>query len=358
MAEIPAVPPAPAIGAAEIGRVCLVTGGAGYLARALVRRLVAAGCDVRTIDVRESAIPGARSIVADLRDHDAIEPAFEGVDTVFHTAAVISTIGADLAPPARRRFVFGVNVVGTENVLRAARAHGVRAFVHTSSFNVVMDGPIDEGDESLPYAEAANDLYTQTKAAAEKLVLSADTPGGLRTCALRPAGIWGPGRGAVMIEAFVDQLAKGAFKATMGDGGSVLDNTHVENLVDAEILAAKALREKPELVGGQAYFITDDERLNGMEWFRPIVEGLGHRFPATKLPRGMMYGLAYALELAHHFGGPEPTLTRRGVRNLTESTSFRIDKARAHLGYEPRYVRAHLAELVPELERRLAEEKA
>ncbi len=352
MRELPVVPAPPVVGAGEIGPVCLVTGGAGYVGSALVRRLLAAGCDVRTLDVREATVPGARSIVADLRDHDAIAPHFAGVDTVFHAAAVISIVGADLAPPARRRFVYGVNVVGTENVLRAARAAGVSALVHTSSFNVVMDGPIHEGDESLPYAEAATDLYTQTKAAAEKAALAADRPGGLRVCALRPGGVWGPGRGAMMIDAFVEQLAKGAFKATIGDGSSVIDNTHVENLVDAELLAAKALRAKPDVVGGKAYFVTDDERINGMEWFRPIVEGLGHSFPSAKLPRGLMYRVAHALELAHHLGGPEPTLTRRGVRNLTEHTSFRIDRARADLGYAPRYQRAHLAAMVPELARR------
>ncbi|MBC7172949.1 MAG: NAD-dependent epimerase/dehydratase family protein, partial [Polyangiaceae bacterium] len=188
----------PALDASDIGPVCLVTGGAGYVGNALVRRLLAAGCTVRTIDVRDVAPPGAQHFVADLRDHDAIESVFAGVDTVFHTAAVISTVGADLAPLARRRFVYGVNVVGTENVLRAARSNHVSALVHTSSFNVVMDRPIADGDESLPYATGSADLYTQTKTEAERLALGADTTGGLRVCALRPAGIWGPGQGAVM----------------------------------------------------------------------------------------------------------------------------------------------------------------
>jgi 3beta-hydroxy-delta5-steroid dehydrogenase/steroid delta-isomerase len=356
MPDAPALPSAPVFGPDDVGRVCLVTGGAGYVGSALARRLLASGVEVRTLDVRPSPVPGATHFIADLRDHDAIALAFAGVDTVFHTAALISIVGADLAPPARRRLVYGVNVVGTENVVRVARAAGVRALVHTSSFNVVMNGPIADGSESLPYAPGF-DLYTATKAEAERIALAADTESGLRVCALRPGGVWGPGRGAMMIDAFVEQLAKGAFKATIGDGTSVIDNTHVENLVDAELFAAKALREAHELVGGHAYFITDDERINGMEWFRPIVEGLGHRFPAAKLPGRLMYVVAHALEIAHHLGAPEPTLTRRGIRNLTESTSFSIAKARAHLGYAPRYRRAHLATLVPELRARIAAEE-
>ena len=340
----------PKFRAEELGPVCLVTGGAGYLGRAIVARLLDAGCTVRVLDVQPaSPDPRVTSYVADLRDHDAIAPAFEGVDTVFHTAAVIATVGEDFATPRRKRFAWGVNVVGTENVLRACRASKVKRLVHTSSFNVVTSGRIDEGDESLPYAEDERDLYSMTKIAAEKRVLAADDPNGLRVVALRPGGIWGGGRGSMMLEAFVTELAKGKFGATIGDGTSVLDNVHVENVVDAELLAARALIATPERAAGKAYFITDDERLNPMEWFRPIVEGLGHRFPTIKVPRSVMMTIAAGLELAQQFGSPEPTITRRGIRNLTDSISFRVDRARADLGYEPRYRHEHLALLLPEL---------
>jgi len=340
---------APEITADDIGRVCLVTGGSGFLARALVRRLLDAGCDVRTLDVRADA-PDARvrHFVADLRDFDAMRSAFEGVDTVFHTAAVISTVGEDLAQPKLRRFVWGVNVVGTENVVRACRAAKVKSLVHTSSFNVAMSGHVRSGDESLPYAEDGGDLYTRTKIAAEKIALAANGDD-LRVVAIRPAGIWGPGKGALMIDAFVAELAKGKFAATIGDGRSVLDNVHVENVVDAELLAARALRREGSNVAGQAYFVTDDERINPMEWFRPIVEGLGHSFPRMRVPGKLMYGVAYALELAHALGAKEPTITRRGIKNLTDGISFRVDKARRELGWEPRYRSEDLKELLPEL---------
>lgn len=347
---MPNVPPPPVLTADDVGRTCLVTGGSGYLGRALVRRLLEAGCTVRTLDVQtQGPDPRATHHVADLRDPGAIAEAFAGVDTVFHTAAIISVVGEDLAPPALRRFVYGVNVVGTENVVRAARAAGVTAFVHTSSFNVVMDRPIRDGDESLPYAAGAFDLYSVTKIAAEKLALEADGKDGMHVAAIRPGGIWGSGRGAMMIDAFVEQLAKGAFVASIGDGNALLDNTHVENVVDAELLAARALRTRPETVGGRAYFVTDDDRYDGTEWFRPLVEGLGHRYPSAKIPAKVAMAIGYAGEVAHKLGAPTPTLTRRAVRNLTEGATFRIDRARADLGYEPRYGREHLVDLLPEL---------
>jgi 3beta-hydroxy-Delta5-steroid dehydrogenase / steroid Delta-isomerase len=350
MSSVDSAPPlarAPEIAADAVGRTCLVTGGSGYLARTLVARLLAMGNVVRTIDLRpDSPDPRVSHLAADLRDYDAIAPAFVGVDTVFHTAAIISTVDADNAQPALRRTVFGVNVVGTENVLRAAAAAKVGAFVHTSSFNVVMDHPIDGGDETLPYATRSNDLYTVTKIAAEKLALAADDAKGMRTCALRPGGIWGPGRGAMMIDAFVEQLDKGAFKATIGNGNTLLDNTHVENVVDAQLLAARALRRPEATAAGRAYFVTDDERFDAMDWFRPLVEGLGHAFPSVRVPGALMMRVARALELAHKFGSPPPLITRRSIRNLTEGAHFSIARARAELGYEPRYRRAHLAEIV------------
>lgn len=338
--------------AQTIGPRCLVTGACGYLGRALVTRLLDLGCEVHTLDLAEAAPdPRVRHFRADLRHFDSIAPAFEGVQTVFHSAALIATVEARFAQPALRRMAYAVNVVGTENVLRAARAAGVKALVHVSSFNVVMDHPIDGGDETLPYATRAPDLYSLTKIAAERAALGADQPGGLRTCAIRPGGIWGPGRGGMMLDAMVAELAKGTFKATIGDGVTPLDNTHVHNVVDAALLAAAALRKRPGDVGGRAYFVTDGERIDAMEWFRPLVVGLGHPFPKVRVPGALMLRVATGLEAAHRLGAPVPTITRRSIRNLTEGAHFSIERARRELGYEPRFRRQHLAELLPDLQR-------
>ena len=96
----------PLVSPETVGRVALVTGGAGYLGRAIARRLLDAGVRVKTIDLRaESPDPRALHLAADLRDHDAIAPHFEGVDVVFHTAALISTVDATRAQPALARAV-------------------------------------------------------------------------------------------------------------------------------------------------------------------------------------------------------------------------------------------------------------
>ena len=335
-----------------VGPRCLVTGGCGYLGRALVARLLDAGCQVTTLDLAAAGPdPRVEHTSGDLRDYDTMAAPFDAVSTVFHSAALIATVEERFAQPALRRAAYAVNVVGTDNVLRASRAAGVGALVHVSSFNVVMDHPIEDGDESLPYATQAPDLYSRTKIAAERAVLAADIVQGLRTVAIRPAGIWGPGRGGMMLDAMVAELAKGTFKATIGDGQTPLDSVHVENVVDAALLAASALHTRPSDVGGQAYFVTDGERFDAMEWFRPLVEGLGHAFPKLRVPGALMLRVATGLELAHRLGAPVPTITRRSIRNLTEGAHFSIERARRDLGYEPRFRREHLSDLLPELQR-------
>src|SRR5690606_5109368 len=141
--------------------------------------------------------------VGDVRDARLLRDACAGVDSVFHAAAAMAFAG--LVPSAVRARIHAVNVDGTRAVLEAARAAGVGRLVATSSANVVIDRELVEVGEELPYAAHFVDVYGETKAEGERLVRAADTPGGLRTCALRPGGIWGPGRGGYMVEAFVAQ---------------------------------------------------------------------------------------------------------------------------------------------------------
>lgn len=338
----------PELDAQKLGPRALVTGGAGYVGTRLVKRLLELGCEVRSFDRAESGPdPRAEHFVGDIRDYAALREAARDVDVVFHAAAVIVMVG--VARPRTRRFAFDVNVLGTEHVIRACRELGIGRLVYTSSANVLLDRPVVEADEDEPYASSFVDLYTETKVAAEKLVRAAHGEG-LATVSLRPGGIWGFDDQSFMMKAFVEQLATGRFKALIGSGEAVVDNTHVESLVEAQLLAAQALSEKPEVVGGRAYHITDDERLNGLEFFRPLVEAWGETFPKLRVPGRLMLAVAHALEWAHFVrGGAEPPLTRGGVYKLIRTSSLRVDRARAELGYEPRYKHTDLERAVPAL---------
>ncbi len=320
----------------NIGPACLVTGGAGFLGRALSRSLAAHGYTVHALDVK----PGIeehnliRAFTGDIRDYATVREAARGCATVFHTAAVMNFLG--ICDRKTWEEVHGINVKGTLNVIRACQELEIPRLVYTSTDSVCYSKkPLVNGDESLPYPDQCLDIYAKTKIKAERAVLAADKQNGLRTVAIRPAGLWGHDEGCYMVSKLVEELRRGTFVATVGDCTSLADNTHVDNLVQAELLAAEKLIEDSDLVGGQAYFVTDEEQMNIIEWFRPLIEGLGYRIPARSIPVRLMYSLAFVMEWLHRFGGPRPFMTRLEVHNLTTSFTFRCDKARRDLGYRP-----------------------
>jgi 3beta-hydroxy-delta5-steroid dehydrogenase/steroid delta-isomerase len=306
---------------ADLG-TCLVTGGAGFLGSHLAQELIRRGQRVRVFDraplgyshERLEVMRGDVTLLEDLRK------ACEGVDTVFHAAAVLDF--ARFATPERRDRSFAVNVEGVRNLLQACRDAGVTRLVHTSSNNVTLDGPVVDGDEDTPYAANPSDLYTQTKIEGEKLALAASGEGGLLTCAIRPGGIYGPGD-PLMLARLVEECASGIFLSTIGDGSAMSDNTYVDNLVDGQIEAALHLTAGSPLVG-QAYFITDGAPINYFEFFRPIVEGMGFRYPTLKLPGRSFEWLLQGNEggADRGAGGSPPHLHGLGLADLRAGLCF------------------------------------
>lgn len=314
---------------------CLVTGGAGYLGSHLARELARRGYQVRVFD-RAPAQFGAESIEVlqgDVTSSEDLRKACEGVDTVFHTAAVLDF--ARFATGEQRERSHAVNVRGVENIVAAARAAGVQRLVHTSSNNVTLDDPVIDGDETRPYASRIRDLYTETKIAGERAALAGNQEGALLTCAIRPGGIYGPGE-QLLFPRVVDECARGRYVAKIGDGTALSDNTYIDNLVDGQIEAARHLVPGSPL-GGQAYFITDGAPINYFDFFRPIIEGLGYRHPRICIPGGMIEHTMTAWEYLHaKLGGPPPMLLPLEVRKITVSHYNRIDKAQRDFGWVPK----------------------
>src|SRR5579871_1875949 len=116
----------------ELGRV-LVTGGAGFVGANLVSALLERGHTVRSFDRAPSPLPqqpGLEVLEGDICEPGAVAAAVDGVDTVFHTAAVIELLGGASASDKYRQRSFAVNVGGTENLLRAAQTAGVKRFLY------------------------------------------------------------------------------------------------------------------------------------------------------------------------------------------------------------------------------------
>jgi nucleoside-diphosphate-sugar epimerase len=296
---------------------------------------------------------GVRFVQASLEDAKAVQAACAGMGTVFHVAAKVGVWG-------RRRDFFRANVLGTRAVIDGCRRHGVPRLVHTSTPSVVYNGgAISGGDESLPLTTRCPSPYPVTKAAAEREVLAANSTA-LRTVALRPHLITGAGDPHLVPRLVAASRANSLW--IVGQGKNLVDITHVENVVDAHLLAEAALERREATAGGgstagcppcerldcagRAYFITNGEPVVLWEWINALLVSLGEK-PATRrisLATANAAGLACEIVWRILPLRSEPPLTRFVAAELAKDHWFDITAARRDLGYSPRVSLAQLTE--------------
>jgi 3beta-hydroxy-delta5-steroid dehydrogenase/steroid delta-isomerase len=334
----------------DLGRV-LVTGGSGFVGANLVAELLARGHDVRSFDRAPSQLPDhprLQAVVGDITNGDDVATAVVDVDTVIHTAAVIDLMGGGSVTDEYRQRSFAINVEGTQNLVQAARAASVKRFVYTASNSVVMGGQvITNGDETLPYTDRFNDLYTETKVVAEKFVLAQNGVDGMLTCSIRPSGIWGRGDQTMFRKVFENVLA-GNVKVLVGSKHSKLDNSYVHNLIHGFILAGEHLVPGGS-APGQAYFVNDGDPVNMFEFSRPIVEACGEKLPTFRVPGRLVLLVMKAWQWLHfRLGLPKPPVEPLGVERISLNNYFSIAKAKRDLGYAPLFTTQQaMAECLP-----------
>jgi UDP-glucose 4-epimerase len=296
-------------------RSVLVTGGAGFIGGHLVDALVDDN-DVRVLDNGRTgdlaSVPdGAEVIEGDVRDPEAVDRATEGVDVVFHEAAVIS-VAESVEKPVESN---DVNLSGTLAVLDAARREDAR-FVFASSAAVYgrpEQVPVAEDDSTDPLSP-----YGLQKLAADQYARMYADLYGLEVVPLRYFNVYGPGQTggdyAGVITAFLNRLREGKPPVVHGDGTQTRDFVHVSDIVRANLLAATTDAT------GEAYNVATGEAVTIRELAELLVDVTG-----------------VDVEPEH---GPE----RDG--DIDESLAD-ISKARDRLGYEPETsLRAGLTDLV------------
>ncbi|MBI5556834.1 MAG: NAD-dependent epimerase/dehydratase family protein [Deltaproteobacteria bacterium] len=308
----------------------IVTGGGGFVGKAVVRRLIDAG--INTTVIGRNAYPdvtemGATVVRGDIRDRDFLNTVFRDHDTVFHVAAKAGIWG-DFQD------YYAINVQGTENVLNACRHNNIGRLVYTSTPSVVFRGGDLAGvDEGTPYAESFLCHYAATKVTAEKKVLAASS-GALRTTALRPHLVWGPGDTNLIPRL----VARGRARRLriVGRGENLVDISYIDNVAQAHILAAENL-EHAGSAAGQAYFISQGEPVNLWQW----INELFLRLQIPRVTRRVGFTKAYVagalLEMIHALlkKSEEPPMTRFLAEQLAKSHWFSLAKARRDLGYMP-----------------------
>lgn len=294
-------------------RTVLVTGGSGYFGTILVERSLARGDDVRILDVNAPSEPTAATYVAgDVRDRDAVRAACEGVDVVLHNVAQV--------PLAKDSELFwSVNVVGTANVLLAARDAGVSKVVSTSSsaiFGIPEANPVTEETPGKPL-----EAYGRAKLHAEALCRDA-AAAGLDVTVVRPRTILGHGRLGIMAILF-EFVADGAPVFLFGDGSNHYQFVHANDLAAACLAAA----DRP---GPSTYNIGATEFGTMRDTLGALVDHAGTGSRLQSLPVAPAKAAMRAVaELGLAPFAPYHWLL------YAESLWFDTTKARTELGWEP-----------------------
>ena len=242
----------------------LVTGGAGFIGSHLVERLLSDGHEVRVLDnfstgSRANLVPFNDSIElieGDIQSYERAHNAVQGCEVVFHQAALPS-VPRSIQDPLTSN---AANVIGTLNVLLASRDSGVRRVVYASSSSIYGADPhLPKQEDRAPMPIAP---YAVAKLAAEGYCRAFSSVYELQTVALRYFNVFGPRQDplsqyAAVIPRFITALLQDEAPVVFGDGEQSRDFTFIENVVEANLLAADA-RD----VSGQTFNVACGERIS------------------------------------------------------------------------------------------------
>ncbi|KAK9368261.1 3-beta hydroxysteroid dehydrogenase/isomerase family-domain-containing protein [Lipomyces kononenkoae] len=272
----------------------------------------------------------------DITDPDSLREIFRATkpDVIIHSASPVHGMGKDI--------YFKVNVDGTQTIVDVALEQEfwsiIKAIVYTSSASVIYNGAdLRNADETFPIPDVAMDAYNETKVLGEQIVLNANGKGaGLKTCTLRPSGLFGPGD-RQLVPGMLAVMKTNGTMFQLGDNLNLFDFTYIGNVAHAHVLAAqKLLDSSVSDVAGEAFFITNDTPVYFFTMARTIWahKGIVPKF-IISMPRSVGMKLAYLSELYSKMKGKEALFTRFRVAFTCANRYFNITKAVTRLGYTP-----------------------
>jgi len=315
----------------------LITGATGHIGNVLARELIARGKSVRAMLLPgEDATPindlPVELVEGDVLDFGSLQSAFEGVDMVYHLAGLISIL------PGKDPMVQTVNVLGTRNVIRAARQAGVRRLVYTSSIHALQRVP--HGiliDENIPFdTQHAISAYDHSKAQASLEVLKA-VQEGLDAVIACPTGVIGPydfrrsEMGGLIADCLKNRLmfyVEGAY-----------------DFVDVRDVAAGLVLVGEQGHTGQSYILSG-ERITVHEIFKSVQKIVGHQQVSIKIPLGLARLVASITPLLYRLTHIKPRFTPYSLATLASNSVISHAKAVAELGYAPRPLRESIADTI------------
>ena len=297
-----------------------VTGGTGFLGRAIVERLLAARNRVKALSRSESSSGelgalGAEPVTGDLLDLEALTAAMRGCEVVYHAAGANAFCLRDSAP------MFEVNVRGSRNVVRAAASAGVRRVVYTSSAATLGEASGTVGSEDSSHRGWFLSDYERSKFEAERAVFETARETGIEVVSVNPASVQGPGRATGSTKLLLDYV-NGRLKAVVDSRLSLVD---IVDCTDGHVLAGS--RGNP----GERYVLSG-ATLTVREGLVLVASMLGVERPLRALPPSLAMAVATAAEAVGWVRCRSPRICRELARTLIHGHAYDGTKATRALG--------------------------
>jgi dihydroflavonol-4-reductase len=298
----------------------LVTGGTGFLGRALVERLLRHGDQVKALARSEAsasalAAMGAEPVRGDVLDRDSLVAAMRGCELVYHAAGANAFCLRDPSP------MFEVNVRGSENVVHAAARAGTRRLVYTSSAATLGEASGTIGWEESPHRGWFLSDYERSKFEGEQTVLAAARETGLDVVSVNPASVQGPGRATGSAKLLLDYV-NGRIKAVVDSRLSLVD---IADCTKGHLLAGA--RGAP----GERYVLSG-ATLSVREGLALVASVVGVDRPVRTLPPFITMAVATAAEAQGRIRRSRPSICRELARTLIHGHVYDGSKATRELG--------------------------
>jgi nucleoside-diphosphate-sugar epimerase len=304
---------------------CLITGIAGFVGSSLARAALAQGDQVRGIDnFSTGRLENLSEILSrielrqiDLLDLEAVQQACVDVDYVLHEAAIPSVPKSLLDPLGGNR----ANVDGTLHLLVAARDAKVRRVVYAASSSVYGDTPtLPKREDMIPNPISP---YAVAKLASEHYMISFFRCYGLETVCLRYFNVFGPRQDpsspySGVLAKFITRMLRGEAPTIFGDGTQSRDFTYIDNVVKANLLAAKAPASE---VAGRVFNVATGRRVDLNETFQLLKKLTGYSGEAQYAPEragDIKHSLADITQAEKHFGYKPKVDFAEGLRRTVE----------------------------------------
>lgn len=306
----------------------IVTGATGFLGSRLAKKLKSLGYNVIGLGRNQQkgnklAELGIEFISVDLSDKEKLYKIFQDIDYVFHCAAKSSVWGD-------YKTFYRANVEGTKNIAELCLKNDVKRLIYVSSPSIYFDfkDKLNIKETEPPTKHPANN-YIKTKIIAENIIDNAFNDG-LDVITIRPRGIFGSGDSAILPRLLKANREKFIPKTRKDD--ILIDITHIENVVEAMILAMKTDKK----YSGKKYNITNDENIYLYKTLENTINQVGEKFNSKYIPYKLMFIVISIMEFLYKFiPNKEPVFTRYSLGLLSFNQTLDISKAKNDLGYEP-----------------------